>query len=72
MIRTLPGDAPTPTPNSSHPQVLETVMTLTKYMRLIWRPLCLQMFLFYFTFCDRHANKSYDIFKTSGDRQVIC
>lgn len=48
MIRALPGDAPTltPAPNSSHPQVLETVMTLTKYMRLIWRPLCLQMFLF--------------------------
>lgn len=23
-------------------------------------------------FCDRHANKSYDIFKTFGDREVIC
>lgn len=78
MIRALPGDAPTltPAPNSSHPQVLETVMTLTKYMHLTCLlsgdPCVCECFFTSIIFCDRHANKSYDIFKTFGDREVIC
>lgn len=62
MIRTLPGDAPTltPAPNSSHPQVLETVMTLTKFMHLICLlsgdPCVCECFFTSIIFCDRHAN----------------